>query len=92
MECLLYSVVGSELYTDTQFGSLELARNWGFKVPEFNSHAKDMSSVFQFIDYWDVNRQNLPYEIDGVVVKVHNLKHQEQLGYTSKSPSMGHSL
>ncbi len=86
LECLLYSVVGSELYTDTQFGSLELARNWGFKVPEFNSHAKDMSSVFQFIDYWDVNRQNLPYEIDGVVVKVHNLKHQEQLGYTSKSP------
>ncbi len=86
LECLLYSVVGSELYTDTQFGSLELARNWGFKVPEFNSHAKDMSSVFQFIDYWDVNRQNLPYEIDGVVVKVDNLKHQEQLGYTSKSP------
>ena len=86
LECMLYSVVGAENLAKTQFESLELARQWGFRVPEHNILAKDISEVFQFIEYWNEHRKELPYEIDGVVIKVNSLEQQEQLGYTAKSP------
>jgi len=86
LECMLYSIVGAQTLANTQFESLELARKWGFKVPEHNILARTLSEVFEFIEYWDHHRNDLPYEIDGVVIKVNSLKHQEQLGYTSKSP------
>ncbi len=86
LECMLYSVVGAENLVKTQFESLELARQWGFRVPEHNILAKDISEVFQFIEYWNEHRKELPYEIDGVVIKVNSLEQQEQLGYTAKSP------
>ena len=86
LECMLYSVVGAEALAKTQFESLELARNWGFKVPEHHILAKDITEVFKFIEYWDDHRKELPYEIDGVVIKVNSLEQQDQLGYTAKSP------
>ncbi len=86
LECMLYSVVGAEDLARTQFESLELARQWGFRVPEHNILAKDISEVFQFIEFWNDHRKDLPYEIDGVVIKVNSLEQQEQLGYTAKSP------
>ena len=86
LECMLYSIVGAQTLANTQFESLELARKWGFKVPEHNILARTLSEVFEFIEHWDHHRNDLPYEIDGVVIKVNSLKHQEQLGYTSKSP------
>ncbi|WET03283.1 NAD-dependent DNA ligase LigA [Flavobacterium sp. YJ01] len=86
LECLLYFVTGNNLPFSSQFEGLESARNWGFKVPKEAKLVNNMHEVFDFIDYWDVHRHNLPYETDGVVIKVNSIQHQEELGYTAKSP------
>lgn len=86
LECLLYFVTGNNLPFKTQFEGLELARKWGFKVPVEAKLANNLQEVFDFIDYWDIHRHELPYETDGVVVKVNSIQHQEELGYTAKSP------
>lgn len=86
LECLLYSLIGNRLEIKTQFESLEKARSWGFKVPKEAKLCDDMDAVFEYINHWDLARHNLPYETDGVVVKVNNLQQQEELGYTAKAP------
>ncbi|MEN9909510.1 MAG: hypothetical protein RLZZ540_2659 [Bacteroidota bacterium] len=86
LECLLYFVTGEKLPFLSQFDGLTAARNWGFKVPNEAKLVNSLQEVFDFIDYWDVHRHNLPYETDGVVVKVNRIQHQEELGYTAKSP------
>lgn len=86
LECLLYFVTGNNLPFSSQYEGLESARKWGFKVPTEAKLVNSMQEVFDFIDYWDVHRHNLPYETDGVVVKVNSIQHQEELGYTAKSP------
>ncbi|AND64839.1 DNA ligase (NAD(+)) LigA [Flavobacterium covae] len=86
LDCLLYSLIGTNLPITTQFEGLEKARNWGFKVPIQSKLAYSMQEVFDFIEYWDAHRHEMPYETDGVVVKVNNLDQQEELGYTAKSP------
>lgn len=86
LECLLYFVTGNNLPFSSQFEGLESARKWGFKVPNEAKLVSNMQEVFDFIDYWDIHRHNLPYETDGVVIKVNSIQHQEELGYTSKSP------
>jgi len=86
LECLLYFVTGNNLPFSSQIEGLESARNWGFKVPGEAKLVNNMHEVFDFIDYWDVHRHNLPYETDGVVIKVNSIQHQDELGYTSKSP------
>ena len=82
LECLLYFVTGNDLPFSTQFEGLESARNWGFKVPKEAKLTNSLQEVFEFIDYWDVHRHNLPYETDGVVIKVNHIQYQEDLGYT----------
>jgi DNA ligase (NAD+) len=86
LECLLYFIVGNNLPFQTQFEGLQAARNWGFKVPSQAKLAKNMLEVLDYISYWDVHRHDLPYETDGVVIKVNSLQHQDELGYTAKSP------
>lgn len=86
LDCLLYSIIGNNLSFNSQFEGLEKAREWGFKVPKEATLAKNAGEVFAFIDYWDTHRHDLPYETDGVVVKVNDLHQQEELGYTAKSP------
>ncbi|MHA7831457.1 MAG: NAD-dependent DNA ligase LigA [Flagellimonas sp.] len=86
LECLLYSIAGENLGVTSQFEVLEKARSWGFKVPTVAKLCKSTTEVMQFADYWEVNRHNLPYETDGVVVKVNSIQHQDELGYTAKSP------
>ncbi len=86
LDCLLYSIVGNNLDLHSQNEVLQKARDWGFKVPNQSKLAKNLEEVFQFIDYWDVHRHELPYETDGVVVKVNLIQYQEELGYTAKSP------
>ena len=86
LDCLLYFIVGNNLPFQSQFEGLETARNWGFKVPTQSKLAKNMQEVMEFINYWDVHRHDLPYETDGVVIKVNSLQHQDELGYTAKSP------
>lgn len=86
LECLLYFVTGEKLPFSSQFEGLELARRWGFKVPKEAKTANSLQEVFDFIDYWDIHRHDLPYETDGVVIKVNKIQYQEELGYTAKSP------
>lgn len=86
LECLLYSMIGNNLPINSQYEGLELSRKLGFKVPNESKLAKSIDEVFEFIAYWDKHRHNLPYETDGVVVKINNIHFQEELGYTAKSP------
>ncbi|MDX1752230.1 MAG: NAD-dependent DNA ligase LigA [Salinimicrobium sediminis] len=86
LDCLLYNVVGNNHGIETQYESLQKAREWGFKVPEEAKLAKSLKEVLDFVNFWDTHRHDLPYETDGVVVKVNSLHQQEELGYTSKSP------
>lgn len=86
LDCLLYFLIGNNLPFNTQYDGLETAREWGFKVPKEAKLAHTLDQVFQYIDYWDVHRHDLPYETDGVVVKVNRFQYQEELGYTAKSP------
>lgn len=86
LDCLLYSIIGNNLDLNTQDEALQKARDWGFKVPNQSKLAKSLEEVFQFIDYWDVHRHDLPYETDGVVVKVNLIQYQNELDYTAKSP------
>ncbi len=85
LDCLLYNLIG-DFGVETHFESLQKARDLGFKVPTESILAKNRDEVFAFIDYWNVQRHHLPYETDGVVIKVNNLHYQEELGYTAKSP------
>lgn len=86
LDCLLYHMVGNKLPVQTQYESLEFARKLGFKVPKTSKLVTSISEVLEFVEYWDVHRHQLPYEIDGVVIKVNSLFQQEELGHTSKAP------
>lgn len=86
LDCLLYALVGEKLPVSSQYEALQKAREWGFKVPDVFRLAKNMDEVFEFLEYWDEHRHELPYETDGVVIKVNSLLQQEELGYTAKSP------
>lgn len=86
LDCLLYGIVGPSTNLSSQFESLEKARSWNFKVPKEAKLAKNLTEVFDFIDIWDKKRRDLPYETDGVVVKVDSIFYQQELGFTSKSP------
>lgn len=86
LDCLLYNITGPNLGFDTQFEGLEKARHMGFKVPSAAKLVSSVDAVFEFVEYWDEHRHNLPYETDGVVIKVNNLQQQEELGYTAKAP------
>jgi DNA ligase (NAD+) len=86
LDCLLYSIVGVNLKLESQSQMLEKARDWGFKVPKAAKLCKTTDEVLEFIDHWDKHRHELPYETDGVVIKVNSIQHQEELGYTAKSP------
>ena len=86
LDCLLYQVVTSERKYKTHFENLSAARKVGFKVPKTIALVKSIDEVFDFVNTWDSKRHDLPYETDGVVIKVNNLQQQEELGYTSKAP------
>ncbi|RAJ17109.1 NAD-dependent DNA ligase LigA [Olleya aquimaris] len=86
LDCLLYGLVGNNFNFKTHFESLEEARQMGFKVPTEAKLCDSIDDVFAFINYWDKARNDLPYETDGVVVKVNSLYQQEELGFTAKAP------
>jgi len=86
LECFTYAIAGIEGTFNTQFEVLQKARNWGFRVPQSAKQCDSVQAIFNFLAYWDEHRTELPYEIDGVVIKVNELAWQEQLGTTAKSP------
>ena len=86
LDCLLYHVVANRLPFETHDEALKYAIKAGFKIPNTFKVLKSINAIFEFINYWDIERHNLPYETDGVVIKVNSLHYQEELGYTAKSP------
>lgn len=86
LDCMLYFVLGESLGFTNHYDSLAAARTWGFKVPMYTIKAHSLADIYEFIDFWNVERNNLPFDIDGVVIKVNSFAEQEQLGYTAKSP------
>ena len=86
LDCLLYNLTGNDLGVQTQFESLQKARQWGFKVPDAAKLVRNNEETIKFLEYWNVHRHDLPYETDGVVIKINSLSQQEELGYTAKSP------
>ncbi len=86
LDCLLYALVGRDLPVKTHYELLDKARGWGFKIPREARLCHSMKEVLDFLDHWDIHRHELPYETDGVVIKVNDLQQQEELGYTAKSP------
>ncbi|WP_281980422.1 NAD-dependent DNA ligase LigA [Tenacibaculum mesophilum] len=86
LDCLLYQLVTRERKYASHFESLEAARKVGFKIPDTIVLAKSIEDVLNFVNEWDVKRHTLPYETDGVVVKVNSFQQQDELGYTSKAP------
>ncbi|CAM1358075.1 DNA ligase [Tenacibaculum sediminilitoris] len=86
LDCLLYQVVTNERKYASHFESLEAARRVGFKIPDTIVLVKSIEEVLNFVNEWDVKRHTLPYETDGVVVKVNSYQQQDELGYTAKAP------
>ena len=86
LDCFLYQIVADRSLFKTQLESLKTATRWGFYVPKYYTHAANMDAVLLYLNEWEEKRSALPYEIDGVVIKVNNLAFQEELGYTAKSP------
>jgi DNA ligase (NAD+) len=86
LDAYLYYLLGDQLKIDSHYDNLRKARDWGFKVSELARKCTSIDEVFEFIDYWDIERKNLPVATDGIVLKVDSLRQQEELGYTAKSP------
>ena len=86
LDCFLYHVLGESIDVDSHFDKLKEAKKWGFKVPNDTHTYDSVEGVLEFINYWEVNRKNLPYDIDGIVIKVDSALLQEELGFTAKSP------
>lgn len=86
LNCFLYALAGEKLPVNSQFEALEKARLWGFKVPESAKLLTSIDSVFELIKDWEDKRKKLPYDIDGIVVKVNRLDQQQELGFTTKAP------
>jgi DNA ligase (NAD+) len=84
--CFLYALAGEDLGIATQAEALESARSWGFDVPDSARLVDSIEGVFEYIACWEKARADLPYEIDGIVIKVNRLDLQEQLGFTAKAP------
>lgn len=90
LDCYLYGVYGADLSEPGHFEMVQKAGEWGFKVPQkkerYIEKTDSVEGVMSFIDHWDQNRSELPFEIDGVVIKVNDYDQQEMLGFTAKSP------
>lgn len=86
LDAYLYYLLGDNLPYDGHYENLQEAAKWGFKISHISRKARTLQEVFDFINYWDVERKNLPVATDGIVLKVNSLRQQRNLGYTAKSP------
>ena len=86
LDAYLYYLLGESLPCDGHYENLEAARQWGFKVSEGIRKVRTLQEVFDFINYWDHARRDLPVATDGIVLKVNDLRQQRALGFTAKSP------
>ena len=86
LDCYLFYLLGENLPYDNHYKNLEKARTWGFKIPMNIEKYNTINGVLDFVNKWDAKRTDLPYEIDGIVIKVNNIELQKLMGFTAKSP------
>lgn len=86
LDAYLYYLLGEDLPTDGHYENLMQAQRWGFKISQGMRKVKTLQEIYDFINYWDTARKNLPVATDGIVLKVNSLRQQRNLGYTAKSP------
>lgn len=90
LDTFLYGVYGNDLPFQSHVDAVKAAGSWGFKIPSeahgYISSTNTIAGVMDFIHYWDEHRSELPFEIDGIVIKVNSYEHQRRLGFTAKSP------
>lgn len=86
LDAYLYYMLGENLPHDGHYENLMEAEKWGFKISKKKKKVHSLQEIFDFINYWDVERKNLPVATDGIVLKVNSLRQQRNLGYTAKSP------
>ena len=86
LDCYLYYLLGEDLPSTNHYKNLQKARDWGFKIPNEIEKHSNVENVLKFINKWDEDRHGLPYEIDGIVIKVNDINLQEEMGFTAKSP------
>lgn len=86
LDAYLYYLLGENIPGDGHYENMQIAAGWGFKVSEHMKKAHTLQEVFDYINYWDVERKNLPVATDGIVLKINSLRQQKKLGFTAKSP------
>ncbi len=86
LDCYLYYLIGDNLPYNSHFDNLQKARSWGFKIPNEIEKKNNINEVIDYVNKWEERKNNLPYEIDGIVIKVDNIDMQNQMGFTSKFP------
>lgn len=86
LDCFLYFVYADNSVAETHYDSLKKAASWGFQVSDTFKKCKSISEVMEFIHYYEKQREELSFEIDGVVIKVNSYAQQQDLGFTAKNP------
>jgi DNA ligase (NAD+) len=86
LDCFLYYLSSEKDIADNHYDSLLKAKNWGFRISTNMAKCHHIQEVFEFINDWNIGRRSLPFDIDGIVIKVNNFKQQRELGFTAKSP------
>jgi DNA ligase (NAD+) len=86
LDAYLYYILGDDIPGDGHYENLMAAKSWGFKISEGMKKVKTLQEIYDFINYWDKERKNLPVATDGIVLKVNSLRQQRHLGFTAKSP------
>ena len=86
LDCIVYGMLGDNLPFDSHYENLSRAGEWAFKVSPHSRKCTDLNDVFDFIDYWNLHRVDLPYDIDGVVIKLNDFGLHRKLGFTAKTP------
>jgi DNA ligase (NAD+) len=90
LDCYLYGIYGDNLPFTSHAQAIQKAGEWGFKIPpvekKYIAICKTVDDIVAFINYWEIERKNLPFDIDGIVIKVNDYAQQQELGFTAKSP------
>jgi DNA ligase (NAD+) len=86
LDCLLYNIQGEDLPHDNHYDNIRACRKWGFKIPQYIAKCRTIDEIFELINSWEAERNQLNFDIDGVVIKVNSYAHQQKLGFTAKSP------
>jgi len=86
LDCYFYYLIADNPPSDSHYHNLLTAKNWGFKISEHIRQCADINEVAEYLNYWDEERKKLPFDTDGVVIKIDSYRQQQMAGFTAKSP------